>query len=151
MKKPYSIDKIKEKFLVRAKSIFGDRFDYYDIYHIGECWGRQEYEIDVKCREHGEFFKCNIRLHVQMLNGGCPTCAKAQASKPKTWDETGKVCSKCGEKKDLNQFGKTTKRGFQRVDSWCKECKSNRWVQYKNKPGVRDRLSRKRQLLEKFE
>jgi len=69
------------RYVTRAKSVHGDRYDYSDVNFLG-----MHERIDIICREHGKF--------VQIANGhiqgsGCPKCGRISAKRLLSHTKTG--------------------------------------------------------------
>ncbi|AUS02887.1 protein of unknown function DUF723 [Vibrio phage 2.275.O._10N.286.54.E11] len=58
-----------EKFINKAKSKFGDRFDYSLI----ENFKNRQSAVTIICPDHGEF-SCMARNHLGARTGSCPDC-----------------------------------------------------------------------------
>ena len=61
-----------EKFIKKAKFIYGDKYDY-------SCISFVDYDtpIQVRCTEHGTF-KITPKLHLGRRTGKCPKCIFAK-------------------------------------------------------------------------
>jgi len=58
------------QFLVTAKKIHGEKYDYSDVIYIN---GRSK--INIKCKEHGIFEQIPIS---HLVGKGCPTCKSSK-------------------------------------------------------------------------
>ena len=77
------------EFIIQAKYIHGDRYDYSEVIYINN-----HTKIQIKCKRHNEWFLQKPNGH---LNGhGCPTCAISNTtSKPETqWLDSKRISKK---------------------------------------------------------
>lgn len=82
-----------EKFVLEAKSIHGDVYDYSKSEYTG-CFGL----VNIICRKHGEFFqRANDHLH----GCGCPICANNQKYTTEMFIEKAKTIH--GDKYDYSK------------------------------------------------
>jgi hypothetical protein len=62
-----------EKFILKAKKNYGDKYDYSEIEYINSTT-----EISILCTEHGEFEQSPAK---HLNNQGCYKCGKHSVSK----------------------------------------------------------------------
>lgn len=67
--------KSKEEFIIDAKRIHGERYDYSLVDYKGN-----KYPVEIKCKKHGSFFQKPIK---HLIGHGCPICGKEAMGKSK--------------------------------------------------------------------
>ena len=67
--------KSTEEFIIDAKKIHGDRYDYSLVDHKGN-----KYPVEIICKKHGSFFQKPIK---HLVGHGCPICGKEEIRKSK--------------------------------------------------------------------
>ncbi len=79
---PKGIKYTKETFIIRAKQIHGDKYDYSRV-----DYKRNDGEVCIVCPDHGEFFQTPNH---HLLNHKCRSCSK---NKPLTSEEFFMKCN----------------------------------------------------------
>ena len=88
-----TLEACKERFIIKAKDIHGDKFSYDKMEYHG-----QNEPCIITCKIHGDF-ETKPRYHLSYVNGGCQACLKENAqiisnNKKMTWQEWIDRCNK---------------------------------------------------------
>ncbi len=122
-----------QHFLLRAKAIHGDTYDYS---LVEKTFTKQQALVTIICKQCGPF----EQLATNHLAGkGCLTCAAKERMRmrypehAKAQDEGCKICGFCKNKKPLNMFSNAPSRHMG-VSGWCKECENkNKRTKYQTR------------------